>query len=179
MSFGFSISDFALCATFTYRIYRALKDAPKECEIFAQEVLHLHSVLKTLADDIASVSEQSGGCASLANRLPGLSESGSRCIELLLADIAGQKDLSITSDLRHDVSWFTAVSPDDSWCNSHYTSFTQPSLRKRFSQAKFARRIPHLREAVANIVSKLTAESVLIIRYDLRIPALLKRISLD
>ncbi|KAL8830178.1 MAG: hypothetical protein Q9191_001574 [Dirinaria sp. TL-2023a] len=71
----------------SYSIYRALKDAPKECEILAEEILHLNSVLKRLRDDIEAVGTES--TAKPPDERHGLGEHGARCLELLLADIGG------------------------------------------------------------------------------------------
>lgn len=158
MSFGFSISDFALCAQVCHGIYSALKEAPRECEIFAQEVLHLHSLLQALSSDIEQDSPRPDGLAALAGRHPMLSLHGSRCIELLVADIAGQKDF-LTSGWKYNdptVAAFFAF------------GFETSGLKRRFSQAKFLRKIPRLREAVASIVRELTCENVIFIRYENR-----------
>jgi hypothetical protein len=161
MSFGFSISDFALCAQICHGIYRALKEAPRECEAFAQEALHLHSLLQALSPDIEHVSEQPDGVAALAGRRPMLSEHGSMCIELLVADIAGQKDF-----FKANVRVSNKLSWNDLMVGHPFAFHLKASvLRQRFSQAKFARKIPRLREAVARIVSKLTLENVFLMRY--------------
>lgn len=160
MSFGFSISDFALCAQICQGIYRALKEAPRECETFAQEVLHLHSLLQALSNDIEHVSEQPDGLAALAGRRSVLSEHGSRCIRLLVADIAGQEEFLNANGWVDKLSWNHLVVAQP------FTFYLEASeLRRRFSQAKFARKIPRLREAVARIVSKLTLENVFLMRY--------------
>ncbi len=163
MSFGFSISDFALCAQICYGIYRALKEAPRECEAFAQEVLHLHSLLQALSYDIEHVSEQPDGVAALAGRRPILSNHGSMCMELLVADIAGQKDFLQAGDWRDRQSW-----TGPAVARYFAFGFSTSGLRQRFSQAKFVRKIPRLREALASIVRKLTFENVIFIRYDNR-----------
>jgi len=163
MSFGFSISDFALCAQVCHGIYRALKEASRECEAFAQEVLHLHSLLQALSNDIEHVSEQPDGLAALAGRRSMLSEHGSRCIELLVADIAGQKDFLKASDQIDSPKY---LSRTDVMAMEYFLFRSERfGLRQRFSQAKFARNIPRLREAVASIVSKLTLEIVILSRY--------------
>ena len=166
MSFGFSISDFALCAQICHGIYRALKEAPRECEAFAEEVLHLHSLLQALSHDIEHISEQPDGVAALAGRRPMLSEHGSRCIELLVADIAVHKNLLKASGWRV-LSWtdLMVAEPFAFRFEASAFYFEASALRQRFSQAKFVRQIPHLREAVANIVSKLTFKNVILIRY--------------
>lgn len=158
MSFGFSISDFALCAQICHGIYSALKEAPRECEIFAQEVLHLHSLLQALSSDIEQVSPQPDGLAPLAGRYPMLNVHKNRCMELLVADIAGQKDF-LKSDWRYD---------DPTVAAYFATGKEASALKRRFSQAKFVRKIPRLREAVASIVRKLTFENVIVIRYENR-----------
>ncbi len=159
MSFGFSISDFALCAQICHGIYHALKEAPGECTIFAQEVLHLHNLLQALSKDIEYVSKEPDGLAALAGRRPMLSEHGSRCIELLVAEIAGWNHF-LTKDWRNKSFWVEIPLSD--------FSFKTSGLRRRFSQVKFARKIPHLREAVARIVRCLTFENVISIRYEER-----------
>jgi hypothetical protein len=173
MSFGFSISDFALCAQICHGIYRALKEAPRECEAFAEEVLHLHSLLQALSHDIEHISEQPDGVAALAGRRPMLSEHGSRCIELLVADIAVHKNLLKASGWRV-LSWTDLMVAEPFafrfeasafYFEASAFYFEASALRQRFSQAKFVRQIPHLREAVANIVSKLTFKNVILIRY--------------
>ena len=151
MSFGFSISDFALCANVTHQIWRALKDAPRECQTFAAEVAHLYSVLNALSDDIESLSQQPNGQASLAKVEPKLSEYGSRCIELLLVDIAGDPK---AHSWENNPNFF-----DHLWNGNE-----NPNLKQRFSQTKFARKIPRLREAVASIMNKLIAENVMVVR---------------
>lgn len=163
MSFGFSISDFAFCAQVCYDLYHALKEASRECEAFAQEILHLQSLLQALSNDMKHVSEQPDGLAALASRRSMLSEHGSRCIELLVADIAGQKDFLKASD---QIDSYKYLSGTDATAMEYFIYRSERfALRQRFSQAKFARKIPRLREAVASIVSKLTLEIVILNRY--------------
>lgn len=166
MSFGFSISDFALCAQICHGIYRAMKEAPRECEAFARELLHLHSLLQALSNDIEHVSEQPDGLAALAGRRPMLSEHGSRCIELLVADIADHENLLKASGWRA-LPWtdLKVAEPFSFRFEASAFYFESSTLRQRFSQAKFVRQIPRLREAVASIISKLTFENVILIRY--------------
>ncbi len=160
MSFGFSISDFALCAQICHGIYCALKEAPRECETFAQEVLHLHSLLQALSNDIEYVSEQPDGLAALAGWRSVVVQHTSGCIRLLVADIAGHKEFLNATNSVDELSWNRLVVAQP------FTAYLGASeLRRRFSQAKFARKIPRLREAVARIVSKLTLENVFLMRY--------------
>lgn len=167
MSFGFSLSDFALCAQLCHNIYRALKEAPRECEAFALEILHLHNLLKVLAADIANVSAKPNGLVDLAKRQPNLSLYGAQCIELLIADIAGYSDSWSQLHRFHEHDSFRV--PRASALEGFEFAVTALStLKQRLSQAKFSRKIPRLRQDVANILSKLSAENVQIVRYDPR-----------
>ena len=77
MSFGFGIPDIAACIDISYTIYRVLKDAPRECELFASEILHLGSVLEKLCDDVDdSITENTTIVESLSKRQPALGEHG-------------------------------------------------------------------------------------------------------
>lgn len=155
MSFGFGVSDFALCVKVAHHIYHALKDASRECEAFAQEVLHLHSLLKTLTEDIRDIDEQLDNDSALGlwDYHSALSEHGARCLQLLCEDIAGEKLRSYDNRVFRDQAYYLeGGSPLE-------------TLRRRFSQVKFARKIPRLRRALAGVVSQLNAESVLVVRY--------------
>ena len=160
MSFGFGIGDLAICIRVSYTVYRALKDAPKECEILAKEILHLQSLLKRLRDDIEAIGKDTR--AILPDRQPGPSEHGARCLELLLADIGGIEYLPLSAS--GDASERLILTERLVLSKSYPYS----DLRHRFSQAKFFRKIPRLRAAVADIVNKVTAENVLISRYDFK-----------
>ena len=165
MSFGFSLSDFALCVKVAHSVYCALKDGPNECKTFAQEVLHLYGVLQGLRDEIEYICKDNPRTAApLAHQQPGLSEHGLRCLELLLIDIASVENLpfrvSETRSLGFKEGHLTFIpNRDGSDLCSNFSS-----LKERFRQARFSRKIPHYREAVAGIISRLTAESVLLVR---------------
>ena len=162
MSFGFSLSDFALCINLSNTVYRALRDAPGECEVFAQEVLHLEDLLRGLWDDIEDEIKDGDTFGLLTRRYPGLSEHGSRCLELLCADIVGEQALSLRNGpiprQPHPII------PKN--CNGSIFGDLYLEAKQRFSHAKFARKIPRLRMMVAGIVGKLTAETVLIMKYE-------------
>ena len=156
MSFGFSITDILACIDISYTIYRALKDAPRECQIFASEILQLYSVLKRLCDDINYITEDPAIVTSLSKRQSALDEHGAQCLLFLLADIADEEGVLLNEGKRTVGAWRESSVFN---CSGLYDR-----LRYRFRQAKFVRKIPRLREAVAGIVSRLTAESVFIMR---------------
>lgn len=173
MSFGFGLSDFALCTKVAFSVYDGLKNGPSECKSFADEIFHLYTVLKGLQDEIEAVCKDDARLAldfftpPLAHRQPGLTEHGLRCLELLLVDIRGVENLpfpvSEKSSLGFEKGRLAFTLNRGSYRDSS-DFLTLSSLEKRFYQARFSRQIPRYREAVADIINKLTAENVLLIR---------------
>ena len=164
MSFGFGLSDFALCVKVALSVYDGLKNGPSECKSFADEIFHLYTVLKGLQDEIDSVCKDNPGTAAPLNyRQPRLSEDGLRCLELLLEDISGVDHLAFpvseTSGLEFEEGRLAFILNRAGHSDS---SVSLSSLKKRFHQARFSRQIPRYREAVADIIRKLTAENVLL-----------------
>jgi len=54
MSFGFSVGDVFVCAKIALSAYNALKEAPREFEGLALEVLSLNQTLRALAEEASS-----------------------------------------------------------------------------------------------------------------------------
>lgn len=181
MSFGFSVSDFALCAQAAYNIYQGLKRAPETCHRFSLDILHLHHLLIDLRGEIdrKNSSVNSNGWAQ---REPALSDHVLRCFMLLVIDIAGAQGALTGRPIGRQDLWLPGRydnprRPEDieigRWLDDcrragdTIRSHEQwiESLQKRFRQAIFARQIPRLRWDVADIVQKLTAEKVLMLGY--------------
>ena len=172
MSFGFGLSDFALCARVAYDIYQALKQAPETCHLFSLEILHLYDILTSLHGDLRRelTTEQWLQPSLLAQEKSVLSQYGTRCLKLLLEDIGGCAGFAGNCDWR-EYPWRLHgyvedyVSTHDRCHGNDDRSQLIGHLRERFRQAKFARKIPKYPEAVAGIVGKLTSEKVIVLGY--------------
>lgn len=167
MSFGFSVGDLAFCVKVSYSIYHVLRYAPEECTAFAEEILHLHDVLERLWDEIKENGKSPEPFTILNERQPGLSEHGSRCLKLLLVDVMGDEHLLLSEEAKRKFSEEKHIAVTKSRFFDLKRRDVFLGLRTRFSQARFLRKIPPLREAVAGIVSKSTVENVLLMKYDL------------
>lgn len=100
MSFGFSISDVALCARGVYNFYQCLKSAPGSCQAFAIDVLHLHHLLRELHRGLDSEWLDTVNHTLFERETDVLSHHVMQCVELLLHDIGGDWQSQRDTDWR-------------------------------------------------------------------------------
>ena len=161
MSFGFSVSDIALCAHLAYKLYDEFMQAPGACREFARDLLLFHQVLlktqSTIECEISNLnhSDQAALKACLDS-----------CKELLYEQICASKvpsSLDVGRYVRDFESQCTLLDPLVHPDYSGEIRFFQ-GCRLKWRERKFALRIPKLQRAISLHIEKLTALNVLLIQ---------------
>ena len=165
MSFGFSISDFICCGQIAYELYTEFKEAAGECQAFAKELLLLHQViLKTEA----LIGRGNHGLEEVDQATLGLHID--MCKDILFVQLAGEhgnpwdgmpchRPLSSGSgnlEFRHG-------KPSDYAVDRTLHEWTC-SVRRKFEERNFAKKIPKIRAAISTVIEKLTSFQVLMVR---------------
>ena len=179
MSFGFGISDFVCCGQLAYQLYIDLKDAPGDCQGFANELLLLHQIiLKTEASII-----RAGNVLDDAGRAT-LGLCAEMCKDILFVQVAGiDKDKNtgvidfgiLDISIYHGEGW-GGSSWDDRTLHFprsrlyYDNAISSPKLtrliylvRQRFRERSFAKRIPKFRSAISTVTEKLTSFQILVV----------------
>ena len=162
MSFGFSVSDFYVCARLAYKLSEGFRCAPVACQEFKRDLLLFHHVLVKTGSAINS--EPSHFTRSDRDALRLCLES---CKELLCVRILGLQ--KVPEDFEK--SGFNQLSD---FFEFRYNNETRlgclcHNWYRKFDIRKFASRIPDLQRAVSAHIEKLNA---LLILYVLMIDGL-------
>ena len=167
MSFGFSISDFIFCGQIAYHLYTEFKDATGDCHAFAKELLLFHKVvLKTQAlirrgDHVLDAAEQT----TLGLYLD-------MCKDILFVQIAGGDGKTSDWTIRY-MQRLSLSRPGNlnlGYGKPSIDGYDRTlrdwmcSVRRKFEERNFAKKIPKLRAAISTVTEQLTSFHVLMIR---------------
>ncbi len=174
MSFGFSVSDFICCGQLVYQLYTEFRQAAGECQAFAKELLLLHQViLKTEA------------LIGRGNHVLDEAESATldvcldRCKDILFVQIADGDSFPLAGlavRLAGRLSYgqrLVLIRPENPNFQHGKLSMngydrTLPawicSVRQKFEERNFAKKIPKIRAAISTVIEQLTSFQVLMIR---------------
>ena len=180
MSFGFSISDFVICAQWAWYIYDALETGPAECQAFAKEVLFLHQILakvhESLRDTNRYLSSEEGD--ALQRHIMNFEEFYSSITDSKFEDFFGgseQQSLYMQRTPVHSqlfsseaLSLLKDTESARTWAETenNIRLLGISKIRERIRAARFAKKIPKLQRSVTAQIEKLTAFNVLLIQYN-------------
>ena len=177
MSFGFSVSDFVFCGQLAYQLYTEFKEAAGECQAFAKELLLLHQVmLKT-----GALIGRGGNVLDEAEQAT-LDLCLDMCKEILFVQIADGDNFTLDGNLMGYGQRMLLSDPlDGKMSYGQRLVLNRPnfpfingydrtlldwicSVRRKFEERKFAKKIPKIRTAISTVTEKLTSFQVLMIR---------------
>lgn len=161
MSFGFSVSDFITLGGLTLKLYDEFKAAPGACRAFANELLMFHQILERLGFELQSHTDYLEASDHAALRA-----CADSCKELIYVRIYGASCVPTelpTYGIKSTTSSkiVNVILQPRPYDNDRF----HRAWRQKWSERKFAARIPELQRAVTAHVQSLTAFSSLIIRY--------------
>ena len=152
MIFGISVSDIYGCARLAYGLYEELKQAPGDCQAFAQELLLFHQMLIK----ISTINSENGHLDH--SDQAALSACLDSCKELLCKQIVGIQEMPADLD-KVGVDLVTPLP-----IRSEYKDYGLPfhrnvglfrTWRQRFEKRKLALQIPKLQRAISAHIEKL------------------------
>ena len=170
MSFGFSVSDIVGCARLAYHLYNEFRQAPRECQEFARELLLFHEVLLKTKSAIEPTTDFEGSRFPSDSDKATLQAQLDGCKELLFVQIIGM------SEVPERWEQLEIVPNDPRFVRSvlfrqAFTTFTTGDgstflkyWRRKLDERKFALKIPSLQRAISSRIEKLTAFNVLLVQ---------------
>ena len=158
MSFGFSVSDFALLAKLAWQLYGALKDGLAECQAFSREVLSFHQVLEKVTSNLEAQSHHLNSVEQAT-----LNQYAMECNELLCSKIFS--DVSLQSMYEYpDIYDPDPMDHPRGWRGRRINFSHMCEIKGKVRSANLARKIPKLQRAITAQVEKLTAYNVLLVQ---------------
>ena len=162
MSFGFGISDFICCGQLAYQLYTEFQNAAGDCQAFAKELLLLHQIILRTEALIrpASYVIDEADRATLGLCLD-------MCKDILFVQIAGGDSASWDEKMNYGQRLVLGShgGPNISmnWHDPSWRNWIR-SVRRKFEERNFAKKIPRIRAAISKVIEKLTSFQVLRMR---------------
>jgi len=160
MNFGFSLSDFVTLGELALKLYDEFKEAPGACRAFANELLLFHRILDKLGSNLQD--DNFLGASDYA----ALKACADSCKELIYVQIYGAARVPIPNQM-HGTTPGTFIRLDSGILQRGPDGDDRflRAWRQKWSERKFAARIPELQRAVTAHIQSLTAFNSLIARY--------------